>query len=101
MCPPTPPCPGFHRPLGVIPPSTQPSASPHSRTPPSVYQLPRPKYPHYPAPYHAPAAAPAAYGAHFPSHFYPEKLYQYWHHYYPRIPGTGHKYFLQFQIFFR
>ena len=45
-----------------------------------------------PAPYHAPA--PAAYGAHFPSHFYPEKLYQYWHHYYPRIPGTGHKYFL-------
>jgi len=77
---------GFHRPLGVIPPSTQPSASPHSRTPPSVYQLPRPKYPHYPAPYHAPA--PAAYGAHFPSHFYPEKLYQYWHHYYPRIPGA-------------
>jgi len=63
---------GFHRPLGVIPPSS----SPHSRTPP-IYHLPPPYLPPYPS-----------YGSQFPSHFYPDKLYQYWHHYYPRIPGA-------------
>ena len=35
--------PGFHRPLGVIPPS---SGSPHSRTPP-IYHLTPPYHPHY------------------------------------------------------
>jgi len=63
---------GFHRPLGVIPPSS----SPHSRTPP-IYHIPPPYLPPYPS-----------YGSQFPSHFYPDKLYQYWHHYYPRIPGA-------------
>ena len=43
---------------------------------------------HYPAPAHH-MPGPAAYGSQFPSHFYPEKLYQYWHHYYPRIPGIS------------
>ena len=82
-------CSGFHRPLGVIPPSS--SVSPHSRTPPSIYHLPRHYHAHYPAPTHGHThlPGPASYGAHFPSHFYPEKLYQYWHHYYPRIPGTS------------
>ena len=82
-------CSGFHRPLGVIPPSS--SVSPgHSRSPPSAYHLPHPQpryHAHYPAPTHH-LPGPAAYGSQFPSHFYPEKLYQYWHHYYPRIPGT-------------
>jgi hypothetical protein len=59
--------PGFHRPLGVIPPSSTPPS--HSAP---VYTLP-PSYPPY---------SPL----HFPSHFYPDKLYQYWHHYYPRLP---------------
>ena len=84
---------GFHRPLGVIPPSS--SVSPgHSRSPghSSAYHLPHPQQPryhaHYPAPTHH-MPGPAAYGAQFPSHFYPEKLYQYWHHYYPRIPGIS------------
>merc|ERR1719300_1115275 len=80
---------GFHRPLGVIPPSS--SVSPHSRTPPSIYHLPHPHPRHYHT--HQPhpgrhIAVPSSYGSHFPSHFYPEKLYQYWHHYYPRIPGA-------------
>ena len=81
---------GFHRPLGVIPPSS--SVSPgHSRSPghSSAYHLPHPQpryHAHYPAPTHH-MPGPAAYGSQFPSHFYPEKLYQYWHHYYPRIPG--------------
>ena len=60
----------------MIPPS---SGSPHSRTPP-IYHI-SPSY----HPFHLPP--PTSYGSHFPSHFYPEKLYQYWHHYYPRIPG--------------
>ena len=54
---------GFHRPLGVVPPSSSPPHTP-------VYTLPPP----HPSPLH------------FPSHFYPDKLYQYWHHYYPRLP---------------
>ena len=54
---------GFHRPLGVVPPS---SDTPHT----PVYTLPPPH------------SSPL----HFPSHFYPDKLYQYWHHYYPRLP---------------
>ena len=53
---------GFHRPLGVVPPSSSPPHTP-------VYTLPPP----HPSPLH------------FPSHFYPDKLYQYWHHYYPRL----------------
>jgi len=63
---------GFHRPLGVIPPSS----SPYSRTPP-IYHIPPPYMPPYPS-----------HGSQFPSHFYPDKLYRYWHHYYPRIPGA-------------
>ena len=54
---------GFHRPLGVVPPSSDTQHTP-------VYTLPPP----HPSPLH------------FPSHFYPDKLYQYWHHYYPRMP---------------
>ena len=54
---------GFHRPLGVEPPS---SDTPHT----PVYTFPPPH--------------PSL--LHFPSHFYPDKLYQYWHHYYPRLP---------------
>ena len=57
----------------MIPPSSSP------RTPP-VYRIPAPG-PHYPA--HHPAYTGYS-GPHFPSHFYPDKLYQYWHHYYPR-----------------
>ena len=50
-----------------------PSSSPQSHTPP-VYTLPPTYHPSYPS------------HPHFPSHFYPDKLYQYWHHYYPRLP---------------
>jgi len=60
---------GFHRPLGVMPPSS----SPQSQTPPTVYTLPPSYLAGYPS------------HTHFPSHFYPDKLYQYWHHYHPRI----------------
>lgn len=62
---------GFHRPLGVIPPSSSP-----------------PSYRHAPAPWTDP---PQYQGYNFPSHFYPEKLYQYWHYYYPRVPGMQYQ----------
>merc|ERR1712154_80145 len=65
---------GFHRPLGVIPPS---SGSPHSRTPPIYHITPPYHRPyHHTSPFHH-VPGPTTYGTHFPSHFYPEKLYQY------------------------
>lgn len=67
---------GFHRPLRVVPPSSSPRNyhhSPHHSS--HLSHNPPPPYPQF------------SHTSHFPSHFYPEKLYQYWHYYYPRIPG--------------